>query len=131
MPIPATENSVQQDPRTYFAAERTFLAWLRTGLALMGIGFAVSKFGLFVRQLQATEAHIAPRGISVSDWSGIALVLLGVVVNLTATARHYSLIRELREGKWQPGRVSREAVLLALVLAIAGVGMAIYLAFPR
>jgi putative membrane protein len=131
MPNPGTETSVQQDPRTYFAAERTFLAWLRTGLGLMGIGFAVSRFGLFLREFQAGEQHIAPRGISISNWSGIALVLLGVIVNLSATARHYQLVRELREGKWQPGRVSRDAVVLACVLAIAGIGMAIYLASAR
>ena len=131
MPSPATENSVQQDPRTYFAAERTFLAWLRTGLGLMGIGFAVSRFGLFLREFQAGEQHLAPRGISISNWSGIALVLLGVIVNLSATVRHYQLVRELREGNWHPGRVSRDAVILAYVLAIAGIGMAVYLGLAR
>jgi putative membrane protein len=131
MPNPAAESSVQQDPRTYFAAERTFLAWLRTGLGLMGIGFAVSRFGLFLREFQAGEQHVAPHGISISNWSGIALVLLGVIVNLSATARHYQLVRELREGKWQPGRVSGDAVILAVVLALAGVGMAFYLGFAR
>jgi inner membrane protein YidH len=131
MPNPATENSVQQDPRTYFAAERTFLAWLRTGLGLMGIGFAVSRFGLFLREFQAGEQHLAPHGGSISNWSGIALVLLGVIVNLSATVRHYQLVRELREGNWHPGRVSRDAVVLAYVLAIAGIGMAVYLGLAR
>ena len=131
MPNPATDNSIQQDPRTFFAAERTYLAWLRTGLALMGIGFAVSKFGLFVRQFQFDQEHVADRGISISNWSGIALVLLGVVVNLRATVRYYEIIRELSEGKWQPGRVSRDAVVLAYILAIAGVGMAFYLGIAR
>jgi putative membrane protein len=131
MQNPATENSLQQDPRTFFAAERTYLAWLRTGLALMGIGFAVSKFGLFVRQFQFGQEHVAEHGISISNWSGIALVLLGVIVNLRATVRYYEIVRELSEGKWQPGRVSRDAVILAYVLAIAGVGMALYLGFAR
>jgi hypothetical protein len=49
----------EQDPRVYFAAERTFLAWIRTGLGLIGIGFAVSRFGLFFRQLSASESHLA------------------------------------------------------------------------
>jgi putative membrane protein len=131
MPNPATENSIQQDPRTFFSAERTYLAWLRTGLALMGIGFAVSKFGLFVRQFQFGQEHVADHGISISNWSGIALVLLGVVVNLVATVSHYKLVRQLSEGKWEPGHVSREAVVLAYILAIAGVGMAFYLGLAR
>jgi putative membrane protein len=36
------ENSAENDPRIYFAAQRTFLAWIRTGLGLMGVGFAVA-----------------------------------------------------------------------------------------
>jgi putative membrane protein len=131
MQNPATDNSIQQDPRTFFAAERTYLAWLRTGLALMGIGFAVSKFGLFVRQFQFGQEHVAEHGISISNWSGIALVLLGVIVNLRATVRYYEIIRELSAGEWKPGRVSRDAVVLAYILAIAGVGMAFYLGLAR
>ncbi len=105
-----------------------FLAWLRTGLSLMGVGFAVAKFGLFVRQLEATEAHTVPHGVSFSDWSGIGLVVIGVLVNLSAITRYYKIVRELREGSWRPGRVSRSAAALAVVLAVAGVGMVVYLA---
>ncbi len=117
----------EKDPRTYFAAERTFLAWIRTGLGLMGIGFAVSRFGLFLRQMRATELHLTPRATGVSVWSGVALVLLGVLVNVSAVATHIRLVRELRTGTWVPGRISGNAILLALVLAAVGIGMAIYL----
>ncbi len=54
------------DPRIYFAAERTFLAWIRTGLGLMGVGFAVSRFGLFLREMRASEAHAAVHATGVS-----------------------------------------------------------------
>ncbi len=54
----AMEDGAEKDPRVYFAAERTFLAWIRTGLGLMGAGFAVSRFGLFLREVQATEIHM-------------------------------------------------------------------------
>ena len=124
---------VEQDPRVYFAAERTFLAWIRTGLALMGIGFAVSRFGLFLRQVTAAESHLPSNthttGISV--WSGVALVALGVIVTLSSVLRHIQLTRELRSGTWQPGRISRDAVILGLILAALGVGMAIYLVLIR
>ncbi|HEX4578070.1 MAG TPA: DUF202 domain-containing protein [Edaphobacter sp.] len=125
------DKPAEQDPRVYFAAERTFLAWIRTGLGLMGIGFAVSRFGLFLRQLSATESQLHTRTTGLSLWSGVALVALGVIVNLSAVLRHYQLIRELSSGTWQPGRVSRDAVILGLILAAIGIGMAIYLILVR
>jgi putative membrane protein len=128
-----TNRSVEQDPRVYFAAERTFLAWIRTGLALMGIGFAVSRFGLFLRQITAAESHLPanPHTTGLSLWSGVALVALGVIVILTAALRHVQLIHQLNTGTWQPGRISRDAILLGLLLAAIGIGMAIYLILVR
>lgn len=119
--------SGQDDPRVYFAAERTFLAWIRTGLGLMGVGFAVARFGLFLRQMRAEEMHIAARSTGVSVWSGVALVALGVVININAVIRHVLLIRELRSGTWIPGQVSKSAVALGILLAIIGIAMATYL----
>jgi putative membrane protein len=121
----------EQDPRIYFAAERTFLAWIRTGLGLMGVGFAVARFGLFLREMAATESNVPPQTTGLSLWSGVALVALGVIVNVSATIRHYRLIRELSSGTWIPGRVSKSAVALALVLAAVGVAMAGYLIVIR
>jgi putative membrane protein len=121
------DKPAESDPRVYFAAERTFLAWIRTGLALMGIGFAVSRFGLFLRQVSAGESHLPPQTTGLSLWSGVALVGLGIVVNLSATIRHFQLVHQLSSGTWIPGRVSKEAVWLALILAAVGVAMAIYL----
>ena len=120
------ENSAESDPRVYFAAERTFLAWIRTGLGLMGVGFAVARFGLFLRQIHEGQSNIAPTtGISV--WSGVALVMLGVVVNLSAIYRHFQIVHQLSSGTWIPGRVSKDAVILAILLACVGIGMALYL----
>ena len=115
------------DPRVYFAAERTFLAWLRTGLGLMGVGFAVARFGLFLREMQASESHAPVHATGLSVWSGVGLVLLGVFVNVGATVRHIRVVRQLSAGTWTPGKVSADAVALALVLAGIGVGMAVYL----
>lgn len=119
-----------EDPRTYFAAERTFLAWIRTGLGLMGVGFALARFGLFLREFQSNQ-HTAPRHSGVSVYSGVALVALGVLVNLAAVSHHIGTVRELRTGTWVAGRVSRNAVILALVLALVGIGSGIYLLLIR
>jgi putative membrane protein len=121
------DKPAENDPRIYFAAERTFLAWIRTGLGLMGVGFAVSRFGLFLRQLSILPAHTPTRATAHSVVAGVALVLLGVVVNLAAVATHIRTIRQLAAGTWQPGKVSTLAVALALLLAVIGVAMAVYL----
>jgi putative membrane protein len=75
----------ERDPRVYMAAERTFLAWIRTGLGLMGVGFAVARFGLFLRQMSAAESRAPEHTTGLSVWSGVALVALGVIVNVSAT----------------------------------------------
>jgi putative membrane protein len=121
------QNPAERDPRVYFAAERTFLAWIRTGLGLMGVGFAVARFGLFLRQMDAAATHTPTHPTGVSVWSGVALVALGVVVNVVSVVKHVRLVRELASGTWVPGRVSTSAMVLALLLAAVGIFMAVYL----
>jgi putative membrane protein len=121
------DKPAEQDPRVYFAAERTFLAWLRTGLGLMGIGFAVSRFGLFLRELAVKDSRLSWHTTGLSLWSGVALVGLGVIVNISSVFRHFQLVRELKSGTWTPGRFSTDAIVLGLLLAGIGVAMAIYL----
>ena len=125
------DRSAEQDPRVYFAAERTFLAWIRTGLGLIGIGFAVSRFGLFLRQLSASETHLPTRTTGMSLWSGVTLVGLGVLVILSSVLRHLQLIQELKSGSWVPGRISRDGVVLGVIFAGAGIGMCVYLVLMR
>ena len=119
------------DPSTYFAEERTFLAWIRTGIALMGFGFVVARFGLFLREMQSDQTHMPVHTTGLSVWSGVALVALGVIVNLTAVLSHISVVRQLKSGTWIPGQVSKGAVALAILLALVGIGMTLYLLFVR
>jgi len=113
-------DSPQNDPRVYFAAERTFLAWIRTGLGLMGVGFAVSRFGLFLRDFSNTQHAPAQTSTTHSVITGAALVALGVLINIASVINQAA-------GTWQPGQPSRTAVALAIILALLGTGMAIYL----
>jgi putative membrane protein len=97
----------------------------------MGVGFAVARFGLFLRQMQASESHQATHSSGVSVWSGVALVGIGVVVNVGAMVRHVQLVRQLSSGTWQPGKVSKQGVALGATLAVIGMGMTVYLVVMR
>ena len=114
------------DPRTYFAAERTFLAWIRTGLGLMGVGFAVARLGLFLRELRGGQLNAPAHGLGLSVYSGAALVMLGVAVDVSAVTQHLRTVRELQTGVWKPG-ISRSGIALGLLLAAAGAAISLYL----
>jgi putative membrane protein len=115
----------------YLAAERTFLAWVRTGLALMGFGFVVARFGLFLQQLQVIQhAHVA-ESYGLSLWFGTALIVVGVVVNVSAAWHHIRLIRELDRGQPARCRPLAQTVAIALLLALVGLAMAMYLISVR
>ena len=117
-----------EDPRVRFAAERTLLAWLRTGLALMGFGFVVARFGLFLREIAAAGqvvAHLRFTGWSL--WIGTALIGLGVAVSLLASLEYYRFICCSGEGRTYVPRTAMLAVVVAVILALLGIVMALYL----
>jgi putative membrane protein len=123
--------SSEKDPRVYLAAERTLLAWIRTGLAMMGFGFVVARFGLFLREMQAVQQGTPVESARGSLWFGIALVLMGVLVNISAVFHHMRLVRVFRQGTWDADRPSRPGIIAAAMLAIAGLAVAIYLLTVR
>jgi putative membrane protein len=125
-PRELTREEPETDPRVYFAAERTLLAWIRTGLAMMGFGFVVARFALYLRELQPSAGSSPVRSPGGSLWFGTALVLMGVLVNLSAALQHTRLVRQLRHGTWSPGQTSRSGTAVAIALALVGVVVAIH-----
>ncbi len=126
---PAATETQQGDPRTYFAAERTLLAWVRTGLSMMGFGFVVARFGLFLREISAVAEDGAPHRFAGSLWIGTALVLLGVIVNLAAAAKHWQTVNQLSTGRPVPLRKMSLATATAIVLGMLGLLIGGYLVF--
>jgi len=124
---PSTQMPQKADLRDYLAAERTLLAWIRTGLALMGFGFVVARFGLFLQQLQIIQQVRQEQSYGLSLWFGTALIVIGVMVNVFAGWRQLQLVRELDRGETAHSGGANQAVAVALLLALVGIAMAIYL----
>jgi putative membrane protein len=114
--------------RLHQANERTLLAWIRTGIGVMAFGFAIARFGVFLRQvaaLEPTRVHLAHR--LGSTWVGVALVVLGTLVNALATLRYSQVRRAIERG--EVGAPSATLVIAAGVAAtLLGVGMGALLA---
>ena len=125
---PRQPDQPPDDPRVRFAAERTLLAWMRTGLALMGFGFVVARFGLFLREIAAAgqvTAHQHATGWSL--WIGTALIGLGVAVCLLASFEFYRFVSCSKQGRAYMPRTAMLAVVVAVILALLGIVMALYL----
>jgi putative membrane protein len=115
------------DPRLYMAAERTFLAWIRTGLALMGFGFVVARFGLFLREVGPAGELGAPEGPGVSLPLGVALIVVGIAVNVVSAVRHRRYVHAIDDGRFRAAFGSGFAVAIAAVIALVGIAMTLYL----
>jgi len=121
-----------QSPRApgvsdYLAVERTFLAWIRTGLAFMGFGFVVARFGLFLQRLALLEPQFKETSHGLSIWFGTVMILMGVGMNGFAAWHHVRTVRQLNRGEATFAQPSNGAVAAALILAVVGLGLAIYL----
>jgi putative membrane protein len=123
----ADDQPAQRDPRVFLAAERTLLAWVRTGLSMMGFGFVVARFGLFLRELAATELRAAPPHARVTLWAGTALVVIGVLVNVISAVGHARFIDRFNKGLPLRARPVSMGVVVSLLMAVLGLVLCAYL----
>lgn len=92
--------------REHQANERTFLAWLRTSIALIGFGFAIARFGLFLRQLQAsvTKPSIRADPFINSQSLGLGLVIIGIIVIGLSLWHYNKVFHQIESGDYRPSR---------------------------
>ena len=117
--------------RMLLLLETSLLGWLRTSLSLMGFGFVIARFGLFLREIAvAGQMHVQPHTwlTAMNTFTGTALIVLGIIVLLIAVRNHQQTIERLMRGELaMPSRWSL-SVVVSLILAGLGMGIAIYLA---
>jgi putative membrane protein len=93
----------------------------------MGFGFVVARFGLFLQEwIQVNHAGSAKQ-IGLSLWFGVALIGLGVAVNVIAAVMHYPFLLRFRRGEDDLPATWRLGLVLAGALALVGVVMAGFL----
>ena len=93
----------------------------------MGFGFVLARFGLFLREMAAAHKLVPIRTTGLSLWMGTGLLIIGIVVNIAAILEHVRLIDGLNRGEALNG-YSRSGVAVALIVAILGLAMVVYLA---
>jgi putative membrane protein len=111
--------------REQLANERTLLAWVRTGLALMGFGFVIAKFTLFLKQLSFMMKIESFTTNPYSDFIGILMLALGILVVILAFIQYKRHERQLLLQTFYTSSSLSLAITLAIVLV--GVVLILYL----
>jgi putative membrane protein len=116
--------------RLLLQLETVLLVWMRTSLSLMGFGFVIARFGLFLREIaRVGEVAMHPRPLltAVSTFAGTALMVVGVAVLLIAVVNHRRAVNLVMRGELPLSSRWSAGVVVSLILAAIGLGMAIYL----
>ena len=122
----SADRSEMSEQRCYHNAERTLSVWVRTALSLMVLGMAVDQFGLLLHGVPASRNYAALHGNgllnALSQWSGAALVLLGVFMALLTGWRFLAYSQGWRKAhQLPPFHNPWMATVFALLSAVFGV----------
>jgi len=111
------------------ANERTFLAWVRTAIAVMAFGFLIERFDLFLQGIvpSLADRSISPIGQRFANAAGLAFIILGTVMVIIAAARLFVTARRIDSEGMHPGTGTRLDIALAVLLALLGGSLCLYL----
>jgi putative membrane protein len=112
------------------ANERTFLAWVRTSIAVTAFGFLVERFDLFLAVMMpaALQQKVAIHRSQFGEVAGLVLIVAGVVMIVVAAIRFLRTARQIDDETVWPGTGSRIDIALAILLALLGAALFLYLA---
>jgi putative membrane protein len=111
------------------ANERTFLAWVRTAIAVMAFGFVIERFDLFF-QLAAPQLalnQVAPHGQMFANLAGLAFIAIGVMMIALSGIRFVKTAKGIESDDAVPSPGERLDLALAVLLALLGVALFLYL----
>jgi uncharacterized membrane protein YidH (DUF202 family) len=115
----SVQRSEMSEIRSYHNAERTLSVWVRTALALMICGLAIDRFGLMLGGVPATATH--GELDKLSEWTSLALVLLGVFMAATTGLRFLAFAQAWRRRHEPPAHHGPYlAAFFALMVALFG-----------
>ena len=116
------------------ANERTFLAWVRTGIAVIAFGFVIEKFNLFVLTMASATSLDAGHRLQLERvsgplgrYDGLALVLVGLALIVTAAVRFVRTGRRLDDQEIHSAGSLRVELILSAALALFVAGISAYL----
>jgi putative membrane protein len=111
------------------ANERTFLAWVRTAIAVMAFGFLVERFDLFlaIAAPSLTGRTLWLTGSKLGNQAGLALVVVGTAIVVIAAIRFVNTAKAIDSEKLLRGPGSRLDLALAILLALLGCALFVYL----
>jgi len=112
------------------ANERTFLAWVRTAIAVMAFGFLIERFDLLLAfaASEATSRSLALHGQAFANAAGLATIFLGVAMIVIAAVRFFRVAKDIESEEVAPSTGSRIDLALAVLLALLGIFLFLYMA---
>ena len=110
--------------QTQLALENTMLAWIYSAVTMIGFGFAIVQFFDHLHELPGGRAALLPN----APWLlGLALILCGVLVLVTALRNYRWMRRYLRSGEFASiaelldKRTHAPVYTVAIVLTLIGI----------